>query len=129
MRGASGTAPRASRRRCRWQPPRPHRQLRDRRKASGSWQLYPEAKACSVQNFVGGDRLPASGDMQIGPQQIERARDGAEQPRDFAIGVLGALDRQRDEALVEFAKLVENCRLFNAWYAVAKQDRRDAGAG
>ena len=73
----------------------------------------PKAEAGGMQHFVGGDGFPASGDVQVGAQQIERAGSGAEQAGDVAVGVVdraGACrcaDDERGKALVECAKLIE----------------------
>src|SRR5215510_7810337 len=120
--------PRAVRRRSRWRRPASRRRPRDRQSASGSWRRNPQAKARRVQDFLGGDGLPAAGDVEVGAQQIERAGHRAEQAGDLATGVMdradsaGALlNEKRDKALVEAAQLVEQGRLRRVRRTLAKQ--------
>ena len=40
---------------------------------------------CGSQDLAGNDGLPSSGNVQVGPQQIERAGLGGEQAGDFAV--------------------------------------------
>src|ERR1700733_2234694 len=101
----------------------PSRALRRRlpglRTTSWSWHSSPQANAGCSQDFAGNDGLPASGDMQVRTQEIERTRRGIEQAGNCAIAIgyrswLGrkalALNQQRNEALVELAQLLEKRR-------------------